>query len=328
MDDLFRLLFRTVDVTPDYEPRRCLAVIQSREACTRCRDVCPHDAIRIDRRVEIDEVDCSGCGLCVQVCPSQALEARPSFAPGAALKCSRVRGDTQTVHCLGRLAPSDLLRLAGGRPAVTLARGDCAACPIGAAAVADAIEVVRAEAQELAATADRALEIRVVETERLDRDDAPERLSRRQLLRGGWRQVQRGAATALAPLDPGDPRDDSLPREMQRRYRVLELADLAPETPVPWVLPRVAEGCILCPVCTNVCPTRAFARDFDRDGTGEAALVLEPERCVGCGACASACPVHVIELVEEVPWGELAGGPVEAYRREPDAGGPEGSVAR
>ena len=328
MDDLLRLLFRAVDVTPAYEADHCLAVSQSREACTRCRDICPHDAIRIGRRVEIDEVDCTGCGLCVQVCPSQALEASPSFVPGPVLACSKVKGDAPTVHCLGRLSPSDLLRLAGTRPKVTLARNDCASCPIGEAAVRDAVEMVRDEALELARTAGRPLEIEVRETERWDRYDATDRVSRRQLLRGGWRQMQRGAAEALAPLDPGDPRDDSLPREMQRRYRVLELSDLAPEATVPWTLPRVADGCIMCPVCTNVCPTDAFSRDFDVDGTGQAALRLEPERCVGCDACVRACPVKVIELAEGVPWGELSGGTQDAYRPDPDGPGPAHRVAR
>lgn len=328
-DELLKFIFKATNVAPEYTKARCLAVKQSRDACTRCRDVCPHEAITIRRQVLIDEVDCTGCGLCVQVCPSQALEPKVAYAPHLPLKCSRVAGEAQTVHCLGRLRPSDLLRLAGPATEVRLARGDCADCPVGTALVKDALATVIAEAEQLAAVHERELRVEVRECERFDDTGRSREVSRRDLLRGGWRNLQRGAADALAPLDPGDD-DDALPREMQRHYRLLEAADPAPETPVPWALPRVADGCIMCPVCTNVCPTKAFSRDFrplERDPDGSAVLHLDPERCVGCEACVSACPVKVISMDSEISWGELSGGRQEAFRSDPE-GGVQGSVAR
>lgn len=322
-----RLLFRAADVRPEYSERRCLAVRQSRSACTRCLEVCPHEAVRIGRRVEIDEVDCTGCGLCVQVCPSEALEPHATFRSGHDLRCSQVVGEAQSVHCLGRLLPSDLLRLAGGRERVTLARGDCGDCPIGTTNVIDAVATIAAEAAELASAHGRTLVVAQLETERFDERGLERRVSRRELLRGGWRGAQRGAAVALAPLDPGDADDDSLPGELQRRYRILELAAPEPDAPVPWALPRVAEGCILCPVCTNVCPTRAFGRNFGTAPDSDPLLELDPERCLDCGACVAACPVGVIEMEEPVTWGEVSGGRRAAYRRTPDAG-PTGTVSR
>jgi ferredoxin len=326
MDDLFRLLFRAVDVRPGYHESRCLAVLQSKSACSRCLDICPHEAVRIGRSVEIDEVDCTGCGLCVQACPSEALEPQVSYRSGNDLRCSRVAGEAQAVHCLGRLQPSDLLRLAGGRERLTLARSTCGDCPIGTASVIDAVETVAAEAAELAAVHGRTLEVETIEVERFDERGLDSRLSRRELLRGGWRGAQQGAAIALAPLDPGDADDEGLPGEVQRRYRILELADLAPESPVPWQLPRVDDGCILCPVCTNVCPTHAFGRTFGSDQDADTVLELDPERCLDCGACVTACPVGVIAM-EPVTWGELSGGRSEAFRRSPDTG-PSGTVSR
>ena len=328
MDDLLRLLFQTANVTPSYSRRRCLAVIQSKSACSRCLDICPHEAITITREVEIDDVDCSGCGLCVQVCPSQALEPSVNYRSGNDVKCSRVAGEAQTVHCLGRLQPSDLLRLAGSRSAVTLARGDCANCPIGTAAVSEALEVIASEARALAAMHGRDLSVELRRTEHFDERGLERKLSRRDLLRGGWRSAQQGAAVALAPLDPGeDDADDSLPAELQRRYRVLELADLAPEAQVPWRLPRVADGCIMCPVCTNVCPTKAFGRDFGSEERDGAVLELEPHRCLDCDACVRACPVDVITMDDRITWEELSGGKSVAYHRTPESG-PSGTVSR
>ena len=90
MDDLLSFLFKAVDVAPEYTSSRCLAVTQSRAACSRCHDACPHQAITIRREVEIDQVDCSGCGLCVQVCPSQALEPNVRYQSEQDLRCSQV----------------------------------------------------------------------------------------------------------------------------------------------------------------------------------------------------------------------------------------------
>jgi len=317
LSDLFNLVFRAVDVAPAYEAERCLVVTRGANACRACLDACPHDAVKIGRRVEIDPVDCTGCGLCVRACPSQALEANPRYEPGASLRCSQVPGDGQSVLCLARLAPTDVLRLAGRHPDVLLAHGDCASCAIGSAAVPEAARRVAADALTLAAARGRPLEVRVERAERFDGDRRPDRVSRRSLLTGSLRGAQRGASTALEPLErllPTPPSDDEmgeLPKELVRQYHVLELAALPADAAVPWRLPRVADGCILCPACTRACPTDAFSRDMNAE---PAVLQLDPERCVGCDACVEACPVHVITMDDAVTWGELSGGRQEAYR--------------
>jgi len=39
---------------------------------------------------------------------------------------------------------------------------------------------------------------------------------------------------------------------------------------------------------------------------------------VGCGACVPACPVKVITMDDDVSYGELTGGRVDAYRSDPE----------
>ena len=317
LDDLLNFAFRAADVRPTFTKPRCLAVRQSPAACRRCADVCPHEAVEVRATgVTIDDVDCTGCGLCVQACPTEALEPKVRLAVGRPTKCSRVGGDAQTVHCLGRLRPTDLHQLVRGRSTLILAHGDCADCPIGTPEVLERVE-------EVVAAADELLELRGVErtivVERRDElsdEETAERFDRRALLRGGWRSLASGASDALAPLDPGG-EEGEVPRESARTWRALTLADLNAERDVPWPIPQVDHRCILCPICTRVCPTQAFSRTFDDDGGG--ALHLDPARCIGCDACVGACPVRAIEMERRPSWSTVSSGPFEAFRRTTDA---------
>jgi ferredoxin len=322
LDNLFNLLSKATSVAPVYHREHCIAAKQSVAACHVCKDVCPHEAITLKRFVEIDDVDCTGCGLCVQSCPSQALESKVNFQPGAPVKCSQVKGSAQGVQCLGRLSATDLLRLVGTKNKVTLVRNDCANCKIGTEEILEVLEQNTSEAKMLADFRKRELSFEILQHEKYDATDNPDKISRRELLRGGFRSLQTTAADALAPLDPGDAKEVSLPKEMQRQYAVIEGAKPEPAQNVPWVLPRVKDGCIMCPVCTNVCPTKAFSRDFkpkDKEGNelGGSVLMLEPDHCNGCNACVKACPVKVISLDTNVTWGELSGGKEIAFHKQP-----------
>jgi ferredoxin len=321
-DNLLKLLSSVTNVSPLYHQEHCIAAKQSVAACHVCKDVCPHEAITLKRFVEIDNVDCTGCGLCVQSCPSQALEAKVSFQPGAPVKCSQVKGSAQSVQCLGRLSPTDLLRLAGTKNKVTLVRNDCATCKIGVTKIPEVLEQTISEARKLSDFRKREINFEILQQEKYDATDNPDKISRRELLRGGFRGIQATAADALAPLDSGEDKNDSLPKEMQRQYAVIQQAKPEAQQVVPWVLPRVKDGCIMCPVCTNVCPTKAFSRDFkpkDEDGNelGGSVLGLEPDRCNGCNACVKACPVKVISLDTNVTWEELSGGKTIAFHKPP-----------
>lgn len=321
---------RASNIQPAYTPEHCLVVTRAVGGCSICKDICPHEAITIGRQVSIDEVDCTGCGLCVQACPSQALLSSTSFQTGAPVKCSQVKGSAQSVQCLTRLQPTDMLRLASRKDNVTLVRSDCAACKIGSAEVPGRVEALIDKAKDLAAVRGRTLTATVQQEDRYDATDNPDTLSRRDLLRGGLRSGQRFSADLLAPLEAfsaTEAEEKGVPIELERQLLTIRAAKPDPEQHVPWVLPRVAEGCIMCPVCTNVCPTDAFKRELTpvKEGGG-GVLKLEPERCNGCNACVTSCPVKVITLDEEVTWDELSGGTQEAYRK---AGrGQSGTVSR
>ncbi|MDF1523341.1 MAG: 4Fe-4S binding protein [Trueperaceae bacterium] len=324
--DVLAWAFRRADATPEFTPETCLVHHGAR--CTACADACPHDAIRITRTVVIDEIDCTGCGLCVAACPTHALAPRGANPIARDVRCSRVAGDAASVPCLARLEASDLVRMGANAERVTLGRGPCGDCDVGGPEVPERIAETIASAAALLAVHGRPLDVDVVETERLDPSVDPRALSRRDLLRSGWSQVKLAGGAVMAPLErlaPEAPRDDgrvALPTEHLRRLRALEVADLDAAATVPWPLPVVADGCIFCPACTRVCPTDAIRRVFDeapdggptggvggvRGAQGAMRIELEPDRCVGCDACVDVCPVHVVSMRPTTTWGDLTAG--------------------
>ncbi len=319
-DQLLSFITKTTSIQPKYTPEHCLVVTHAIGGCEKCKKACPHEVIEIKRQVEIDELDCSGCGLCVQACPSQALEPSISYQTGTPLKCSQVKGNSQSIQCLGRLQPTDILRLAGKQRKVNLVRNDCCNCPIGNENVISAVENILAEARTLAEIVGLNITANILIKEKFAATDLPDKLSRREFLRGNLHNFQAGAADVLAPLEHLVPEDEStLPLEHNKKFKVLKLAELAPEAEVAWPLPRVKEGCILCPVCTNVCPTSAFSREFENENSTEgnvSVLKLLPEQCNGCNACTVSCPVNVIYLDEIVTWEEISGGLQEVYHHK------------
>lgn len=305
LDNLLHLFLKATDPRPRYTESRCLLYKNSVGGCDRCHAVCPRGAVRLEGwRVELDEVLCTGCGLCTGVCPGIALEyplggIQEALIRGKGqIRCSQAEGKGEEVLCLGRLTPG-LLAEAGSRfGKVILARGDCASCRIGGASVPERLLAMAAEAQRY----------HPVEVEVLEGELPGEKVGRRELFQALLGSAKRTAADLVPELPlPQEPEAKGLPPELRLR---LLAASRAPE--VQWPRIRVEEGCTLCPVCTNVCPTEAVRRV--REGE-EYVLYLQVAACTGCGACVESCPPQVIRL-EAAPK-EAVGQELELFRGKP-----------
>ncbi len=146
--------FRVCPVAIDED--RCVAVRNRNATCRRCADACLAAAITVEKnQVDIDPSACVGCGACVGVCPTYAIQAEDPSAESVissairtadadhgmcVIACARAAAwhvaDAERfaeVPCLGHVDEVMLLRLAAkGFDDIILVDGDCRTCKYGA----------------------------------------------------------------------------------------------------------------------------------------------------------------------------------------------------
>jgi len=314
--------------TPEYHPRRCLAVIYPDRECRECAEACPHEAISLESgRVQIDPLLCTACGLCVGACPAEALEADPEGVARAILDapaglamvaCSQVGVELDlNLTCHGRLQPSAFLAagLTGRR--LEVVAGDCANCPVGSGSVPDAVRATAVRAEREAASIGRQINWSWHGPDAPHTPATPRREVLRRTIRDGLGVIRTRVDDALAswPQLLGD-QPKPLPLERTMRRELLAGA-AASGGEVEWAEVTVNQNCILCPVCTNVCPTEALQRVIE---PGQTVLYLDIVRCTGCQACVEACG---FEAVKVDPKGRVKVKALDSVLRQAVCGGRE-----
>ncbi|WP_019009041.1 4Fe-4S dicluster domain-containing protein [Deinococcus aquatilis] len=306
------------NLTPRYTGPRCLLERQAVGGCDACHTTCPHEAIAVGmlgNSITVLPDLCTGCGLCVQVCPSGALEydlqgplqavsdqrssvtGRPQ--EDATLTCSQSGAGGPQLPCLGRVTPALVAASGVWNLPLALIHGDCAACPVGAPDVPERLERVVDEAQRLRATTGQPARVSV-------RPATPEDKGRDVQIsrRGAFASLFRAGKQQLVQAIPDQPLpfvDWSVPAERtpeEWRWRGRTLKPAPPEDAgVYWPAPLVDDKCINCPVCANVCPTSAITRELQPEGGVQ--LLLNLNACTGCMACVHSCPPDAMHPQEE-----------------------------
>ncbi len=144
------------DITADIS--MCTGAANPKLKCRMCAEICPAEAISIQRRkIDIEHASCTHCGACVAVCPTQALSSRwltfkeilsrcikslSSTSKRPIIACSRILealgeepydvDKIAEIPCLERIDEALILSLvASGASELRLVHADCTSCEIG-----------------------------------------------------------------------------------------------------------------------------------------------------------------------------------------------------
>ncbi len=334
--DLFDLLEQGFASKPSFHRERCLRYRYHLNPCDLCLASCPAGAIKEGFYLELDEEKCTGCGICWQVCPTEAWAFPRSpektlretilslKAPKLELLCHRAASQGEVLspspialnlkRCLASLSLALILE------AAALASGGlwlndelCPQCPMASA---------HGPIQEQARRANAILkafgrgEIVRLKSSMPDRDKlSPARLhqgdepllDRREafsLLRGEFVEMVRkalgeGMESLFGPLLPPP---DSLPRHLpEHRLRLARvLARLGPpseeEMPASDLPFGLLEVVGQCTAC-GLCAHQCPTGALSLSQDRESfALNFVPLACIGCRICEGLCPTGAIKV--------------------------------
>ena len=303
--------------------RLCKTARFRQSECRKCEEICPEKAISLSIGPKISS-DCSNCGLCLNVCPTEAfyinlnLEqlladsiASPHIAPKAnasiafhCLESQPLNSASIGLRCLGNLTEISLLRAAvSGLKELQFSRGQCSECHLSMGGKLFDTMVGTIVPLCEAIGRDEFL-IRIVQQKRKhDIDEVA--LSRRKLFTGLMRHVldpspemgQEGNLGGVSNLHnrKGLSSKKTALNELLARNAVVTSDNGAYTTIVPWKKMVVDQTkCIACGICASVCPTGALTKIQKQD---QIITTINPSLCSNCFLCQEACPQHAIDFV-------------------------------
>jgi ferredoxin len=298
-----------------YNPDICAHGDSGLQACRRCIDACPAEAISsLGDIISVDPFLCQGGGSCATACPSGAITyAYPApsdtlAAVRAMLKAYREAGGERPALLFHDAADGaeQAERLAGRLPEWVL---PVQVEELGSVGMDVWLASIAYGAAEVALLATPAVPRKVVaEVDRqlgyahalLEGMGYPSTCLRRVGDEGEPALLaQLEEPPAPVPIEPGtfaafDEKRVTLRLALDHLYRYApapraEVA-LPPGAPFGRVLVKT-EACTLCMACPSVCPTGALI-----EGGEQPRLSFIEQNCVQCGLCSKACPEWAITL--------------------------------
>lgn len=308
---------------------RCVRERHKNSKCTRCRDICPENAIELGQGPVIDKYGCTGCGFCGSICPPGALvpinfpfaqlrsllEAKKEIFFGCTLNDSE---GNLMAPCSGSLTPGMLAASAKDHSA-TINHSKCAGCKYakGAELTSRRVEVLNRILNALG------------EPNRIDVvSKSPRGITDSQMEEGGRRDfIKQVGAEGMGLIEQilpfkSSPAKEKLQLEkkiMPRKHALLVNLILDHEDPTAGLildLPEIGlasmsvnDSCNGCGMCSTFCPTGALVMDAleNDDGSGRATLVFDAKRCLRCDLCVDICPREAIAYNEHLTLSEIFG---------------------
>lgn len=296
---------------PDLMARYCINRKTRRERCRECSRICSENAIKFSKNElpRLDKDNCTGCNMCVDVCPGRA------FMPGsmkylrsyqkALVKYPLVigchfSGDNANLKfpCINSISKEFLMALFIGYPGkeISFYRGNCESCKyykkgheVFLKRCSQAKKFVGSIKKELP----QINEIYEYKQNPLEETS----LSRRDLFKIFREETGKSGTDIVEDLLN---RNKPLPLPEDRKLLIEVLKEkqvyFDEGTPLPFKFWELNEKCNGCKICSNVCPRKAWDKKESKE-TDEIELRHFPWLCFGCGVCERYCPQNAIKEV-------------------------------
>jgi ferredoxin len=309
---MFNLLDRWLNTNPvNVLQSRCVKSRYKRSSCRKCIVQCPQKALYFEGQIKTDESVCSGCGICVNICPTGVFELnnnsyiklfnRIDNNGTIEFSCQESASGGVKVPCLGFLSLSFLISLLiAKKKSVIINISECQDCSnqTGLKVIHETVGNARSMIDVLG------LDVDICLGSNNSINENEPGCSRREFFML-FRDRAAGKVSDVINIV-----NSQVPEDLYREQKIPEHRKLLlhfwpellkkaqkPSSYAPFAQIEIGPECNLCNVCVKACPAGALIRS---EGDSKVTLQHNIDFCVQCGLCREICPRRAVKYLESV----------------------------